>query len=104
MAYCPNCGAQVHENAVLCVTCKAQIGTINRNLLGIKISDEGGFLWGLLGFLIPLLGLFMLLLFRQEYPRNAMAAGVGALVSIGIGFSIIMIYITVFFTTLLFAV
>ncbi len=99
MAYCPYCGAQVHDKAVICVSCQRQIGKIKNNILGIDIIDEGGILWGLFGFMLPLLGLLMFLLMKKDYPQNATAAGVGALIAFGIGFTAFFGYITIFFTT-----
>lgn len=46
--------------------------------------DNGGFLWGLLGFLIPIVGLVLFLVWKDERPKTAKAAGVGALVSFGL--------------------
>lgn len=47
-------------------------GTIYKN-------DHGGFLWGLLGFLLPLVGLILFLVWIDDKPRTAKAVGAGAL-------------------------
>ena len=54
--------------------------------------DAGGFLWGLLGCCIPIVGLILYLVWKNERPRTAKAAGIGALVSVCIG---ILYYIAV---------
>ena len=54
--------------------------------------DDGGFLWGLLGCCIPIVGLILYLVWKNERPRTAKAAGIGALVSVCIG---ILYYIAV---------
>ena len=51
--------------------------------------DRGGFLWGLLGCCIPVVGLVLFL----EKPKTAKAAGIGALVSVILT---ILIYVGVF--------
>lgn len=44
--------------------------------------DNGGFGWGFLGFLIPLVGLILFLVWKDTKPKTAKAAGIGALVSV----------------------
>lgn len=48
-------------------------------------NDKGGFLWGLLGFCIPLVGLILFLVWKDSKPKSAKAAGIGALVSVILG-------------------
>lgn len=56
-------------------------------------NDNGGFGWGLLGFCIPLVGLILFLVWKDDQPNNAKAAGIGAL----IGFVLsILVYIIAF--------
>lgn len=45
-------------------------------------NDKGGFLWGLLGFCIPLVGLILFLVWKDSKPKTAKTAGIGALVSV----------------------
>ena len=56
-------------------------------------SDRGGFLWGLLGCCIPVVGLVLFLVWRDEKPKTAKAAGIVALVSVILT---ILIYVGVF--------
>ena len=56
-------------------------------------KDSGGFLWGLLGCCIPVVGLVLFLVWRDEKPKTAKAAGIGALVSVILT---ILIYVGVF--------
>ena len=55
--------------------------------------DRGGFLWGLLGCCIPVVGLVLFLVWRDEKPKTAKAAGIGALGSVILT---ILIYVGVF--------
>lgn len=55
--------------------------------------DNGGFLWGLLGCCIPIVGLILFLVWKSTKPKTAKAAGIGALVSVIAG---ILIYIIFF--------
>ncbi len=58
-----------------------------------NVNDNGGFLWGLLGCCIPIVGLILFLIWKDQKPKTAKAAGIGALVSVIIG---VLYYIIVF--------
>ena len=47
-------------------------------------TDNGGFGWGLLGCCIPVVGLILFLVWKDTKPKTSRAAGIGALVSVGI--------------------
>ena len=92
MAYCKNCGNFVNENAYACTQC----GAIQSNTPATV--DNGGFGWGLLGCCIPLVGLILFLVWKDTKPNTAKAAGIGALVSVGISivYYILMMVIGIF--------
>lgn len=45
-------------------------------------SDTGSFGWAVLGFFVPIAGLVLYLVWKDERPKDAKRAGVGALVSV----------------------
>lgn len=47
-----------------------------------NVNDNGGFLWGLLGCCIPLVGLILFLVWKDNKPKTAKSAGIGALVGV----------------------
>ena len=59
---CPNCGAPQNN--------------------GSPTNDTGSIGWGILGCCIPIVGLVLFLVWKDTKPRNAKAAGIGALVSV----------------------
>lgn len=79
MAFCKNCGNQIEDNAATCPSCGASQNTTP------QVTDNGGFLWGLLGCCIPIVGLVLFLVWKDTKPKTARAAGIGALVSVIIG-------------------
>ena len=79
MAFCKNCGNQIEDNAATCPHCGASQNTTP------QVTDNGGFLWGLLGCCIPIVGLVLFLVWKDTKPKTAKAAGIGALVSVIIG-------------------
>ena len=48
-------------------------------------NDNGGFLWGLLGCCIPIVGLILFLVWKDQKPRTAKAAGIAALIGVILG-------------------
>lgn len=76
MAFCKNCGNQIDDNTVICPSCGANQNTAPQT------TDNGGFLWGLLGCCIPIVGLVLFLVWKDSKPKTAKAAGIGALVSV----------------------
>ena len=87
MVYCRNCGAQIHETAVKCPKCGAeqqaalvyQATPVNQ-AVPVK-KESGSFGWLVLGFLVPVMGLLLFLLWHDSEPKNARMAGLGALIS-----------------------
>lgn len=59
-------------------------------------EDRGGCLWGGLGFLIPIVGLILYLVWRTERPNTAKACGIGALIGaiIGVVLSIVSVVLS----------
>lgn len=57
-----------------------------------NVVDNGGFLWGLLGCCIPIVGLILFLVWKDQKPKTAKAAGIGALVSVIIGVIAAILY------------
>ena len=87
MAFCRNCGQQIDDRAAVCPHC----GVAQENKP--QVVDNGGFGWGVLGCCIPIVGLVLFLVWKDTKPKTAKAAGIGALVSVGIG---ILYYILMF--------
>lgn len=58
-----------------------------------RSDDRGGFLWGLLGFLIPIIGLIIFLLWVDTRPRAARAAAKGALICVLIPATILVMFL-----------
>ena len=78
MAYCKNCGTQIDDQAVVCPQCGVA------QAKAPAVVDNGGFWWGALGCCVPIVGLILFLVWKDTKPKTAKAAGVGALVSVGI--------------------
>lgn len=85
MAFCKKCGTELNESDRVCGNCGTPVGSTNQ-LTTNSTEDTGNFGWGLLGFCIPIVGLILFLIWREEKPLNAKAAGIGAIIGFIIGF------------------
>ncbi len=81
MAFCKSCGTEFSSNQKQCSNCGR---VVNKTTSGS--IDNGGFGWGLLGFCIPIVGLILYLVWKDEKPNTAGAAGTGALIGFVLGF------------------
>lgn len=81
MAFCRNCGAEIHDEAVVCVSC----GVAVEKPKTAKEDDKksGGFAF--LCFLVPMLGLVLYLLWREDYPLKAKSCAKGAIIGVILG-------------------
>lgn len=86
MALCNHCGAEINENAAVCMKCGfAQNTQNNISDPNADVNDSGSFGWAVLGFLVPIVGLVLFLTWKNTKPKCAKKAGIGALVSVIIG-------------------
>ena len=99
MAYCRNCGTEVNENDIKCPACGAmqQPDTLNYTPAPIQ-EDNGGCLWNIIGFFVPIVGLILWLVWRTEKPKTAKAVGIGALISacISVGIYVLIFALSIF--------
>ena len=90
MPYCVRCGGEVSLNESNCRTCGTPQN--NHNRVTQNTYDPGGFGYTLLGMCIPVVGLFLYLFWSTDKPRSARAAGLGVLISIGLGVLFFIVY------------
>lgn len=95
--YCKHCGQPIDDNAVVCPNCGASQNSSN----GSPTNDTGSIGWGILGCCIPVVGLVLFLVWRDTKPRNAKAAGIGALVSVILS---VLYYVFIFSASITFGV
>jgi hypothetical protein len=93
MPYCTNCGSEVNENQDICLKC----GRMLRPTKALLPEDDSGTTgWLVLGFFVPLAGLIIYFLWKDERPLSAKAAGKGALINVIIS-GAIAIFVFIYF-------
>lgn len=93
--YCPNCGRPIPDGATYCNRCGAVFDDYSRRSRDNAPAyndDSGSFGWAVLGFFIPLVGLILYLVWKNEKPKSAKRAGQGALVCVILNLIILAIY------------
>ena len=78
MKRCNYCGASLHDETAVCPYCRTQqpvcVAEVEED------DDKSSFGWGLLGFLIPLVGLILYVVWESKRPLRAKSVGKGALI------------------------
>ena len=89
--YCMHCGKKIDENLLICPHC----GTAQNQ---VTKKDYGGIGWGILGYFVPMAGIILFFIWKNEKPKTAKVLGIGALISTIIFISLfIFAYITILF-------
>ncbi len=78
MSYCRSCGTEISPYAANCPNCGVSQRTEEKT-----VHDSGSPGWTVLGCCIPLVGLILWLVWKDEKPESAKAAGIGALLYVG---------------------
>ena len=80
--YCSNCGNKINDNEKFCPYCGAeQTGNSKSPAHTVSSDDTGSIGWGLLGFFIPIVGIILYFVWKNEKPLNAKIALKGAIIS-----------------------
>ena len=77
MKYCSHCGAQIDDNAVICVKCGCSVAQNNTNP---QDAPNAGF--AVLSFFLPVVGLILWLVWMNTSPLKAKSCGKGALIGV----------------------
>ncbi len=77
--YCVACGNEIHDDAVVCMNCG--VGT-SKMVKPTSSESELSFLWGVLGFFVPIVGIILYIVWKNTKPMSSKASGIGALIRI----------------------
>ena len=78
--FCKNCGKEIDDKAYVCPYCGVKVeSATDASKADADSGSKAG--WGILSFLIPLVGLILFLMWKNERPQTAKVCGICALVS-----------------------
>jgi len=79
--YCSHCGAVILKAAEICPKCGCRVASVQNVAVqnAYYEQDSPSFGFAVLGFLIPLLGLILYIMWKNETPLKAKSCGKGAL-------------------------
>ena len=78
--YCRNCGVKLEDQELYCPKCGAKTSD------DFRIADAPSFGCALLSFFIPLAGIILWLVWKDEYPLKAKSCSKGAVLGFILGF------------------
>ena len=85
--YCNKCGEQINDEAIICPKCGCSTGkTVKQS------RDSSSIGYTLLGFFIPLIGLILYFVWKEEYPLRSKNAGKGALIGFIVSVVVSILY------------
>ncbi len=86
--FCRNCGKEIEDDSLFCTFCGTPIKNNQNNNLTNTVNDSGSFLWAILAFFLPIVGLILCIMWNQEKPKTAKKLVIGTIV--GFIFDIIL--------------
>lgn len=90
--FCPNCGKEISDIASVCVNCGSKVSSHTQ-----VVDDKPSCGWWWLGFLVPIAGLLIWLICKDETPNRAKKAGWGALVGTIVSVALCILYFIAIF-------
>ena len=91
MKYCSHCGKEIFDEAVICPNCGCAVGVSDLKSITRKDTPSAGL--NILSFFIPIVGLILYLVLKDEEPKKANAVGKWALIGVGVGLGLWIIII-----------
>jgi len=91
MKYCSNCGLELQKGESFCPKCGTATSPNSQQNNAYKnqaIQDAPNTGFAVLGFFLPIVGLILYLVWKDQTPLKANSAGKGALYSVIIGVSL----------------
>lgn len=92
--FCKNCGKEISDNAYVCPNCGVRVNDDAERRASELDADSGSKVgWGILSFLIPIVGLILYCMWKVERPQTAKVCGKCALASVIVSVAITILYV-----------
>ncbi|MUV37558.1 hypothetical protein JNUCC1_01364 [Lentibacillus sp. JNUCC-1] len=100
--YCQSCGVETKAEQELCVNCGARLKSAGGNVAGTAGPDEPSALINVASCCVPILGLILYIVWKDEKPLSAKSAGKWAIAGTAIVVGIyILFFVFTFFLAML---
>ena len=92
MNFCPNCGNNyfVYDN-------NYNYNYNYQNNIQPQSNLGNPIIWGILGYFVPLAGIILFFVWKSTNPKHGNAAGIGALINIGLSIVVVIFYLIFLF-------
>ena len=77
--FCYNCGKEISNEAYVCPHCGVKVEKSSIKNADADSGSRAG--WGVLSFLVPIVGLILFLVWKEERPQTSKICGICALIS-----------------------
>lgn len=77
--FCKYCGKEIDDKAYVCIHCGKIVGDARDIQQATNGEENSTFGYGVLGFFIPIVGLVLYFVWKNEKPLTAKACGIGAI-------------------------
>lgn len=94
--FCKNCGKEIDDRAAICPNCGVPTDEKAFSQNTVKENDAPSAGFAVLCFFIPILGLILYLVWKDEYPLKAKSCGKGALIAVIVDIVLAVIYVIFF--------
>lgn len=91
--YCPGCGKEILPNADVCLGCGRSVSAMREKQEDVNASAG----WWWLGFLVPLAGLILWIIWNDSAPNKAKKAGMGALIGVIVSVALVILFYILWF-------
>lgn len=96
--YCPNCGTKVGSKKKSTKKEETEVVVVDSLPKKEQVDNSSDLfvLWGILGFFAPIVGLILFIVWKDDKPKDAKAAGIGALIRAGLIVIALIVFVMVF--------
>ncbi len=95
MKYCSHCGEQLNDDVNYCPKCglnvnqnnnfsKNSMSNVYDSSKSYDESSESTFIYSVIGFFVPIVGIILFCIWNNEYPSRAKSAIKGTLIAIAV--------------------
>ena len=96
--YCKHCGSEMDEQTKICTNCnRVDDVVIYEKEHKKEVKDSGNFGYSVLGFFVPIAGLILYLVWKEEQPKNAKKSLNGAITYLIVNVAMTIIGLIIYF-------